>query len=717
MNFYALSGLLNGVAATALGYFVFSQSPENPKHRTYGLYCLSIAVWSYFYSAWQLAYTHDLALLCTRLLMAGAIFIPITYLHHVLSLLDRVDQHQRLLTVGYWLSGFFLLTDLTPHFVANLEAELAFPYWPKPGLAFHFYLGWFIACVTYTTYLLGSAYRQAKGIRRNQYLYLTIASVIGYAGGATNFPLWYGIEIPPNGTILITVYVSLVAYTILRYRFLDFSVAIERGLTYLLLIALVVLPVYPLLLLAQRVYFGEVNASFSLVLLILVTFVVFMTYRMKIHAETAVARTLFKSRHDRYETLSSFSRALVTILDLKTLTEEIVQTLAHVLDVKTASLYLLEKEKNVYILASSYGQDGYEVNTTKLPVTEGLPAQLAIFQSILVREELEHSPDFEKMQSVVRALQTMEAEVCIPLINKNRLIGICNLGSRNTSHMFSDRDLGLLMTLGQAAAIALDNAALYEELKRSQILMRRTDRLRSLETIAGGFAHEIRNPLTSIKTFVELTPERKDDPDFIGHFSKVVSEDVARIERLIHEILDYARYMEPKFTEEDLNDIVESCLYFVRVNADSKSVRLEKDLVDDLPHVMLDRQQIKQVLLNLFLNAMDALGDGGGRLIVKTHRLTKPNGDSWVQVEVADTGCGIPAADLDHIFDPFYSTKHESEEREGTGLGLTIVHQIVQEHGGYIEVKSALGRGTTFFVNLPGNPCEVRAAHVGMSGS
>ena len=118
----------------------------------------------------------------------------------------------------------------------------------------------------------------------------------------------------------------------------------------------------------------------------------------------------------------------------------------------------------------------------------------------------------------------------------------------------------------------------------------------------------------------------------------------------------------------------------------------------------LDRQQIRQVLLNLLLNAIEAMGPAGGRLIVKTHRLTKSGGDSWVQVEVTDTGCGIAPGDLDHIFDPFYTTKHASDEREGTGLGLTIVHQIVQEHGGHITVDSAINRGTTFLVNLPINP-------------
>jgi signal transduction histidine kinase len=114
------------------------------------------------------------------------------------------------------------------------------------------------------------------------------------------------------------------------------------------------------------------------------------------------------------------------------------------------------------------------------------------------------------------------------------------------------------------------------------------------------------------------------------------------------------------------------------------------------------------VVLNLVLNAMDAMGEGGGLLVVKTRPLAKPGGESWVQIEVGDTGCGIAPDDLDHIFDPFYSTKHESEEREGTGLGLTIVHQIVQEHGGYVEVESTVGRGTTFFVNLPINPLKAQ---------
>jgi signal transduction histidine kinase len=219
--------------------------------------------------------------------------------------------------------------------------------------------------------------------------------------------------------------------------------------------------------------------------------------------------------------------------------------------------------------------------------------------------------------------------------------------------------------------------------------------------MAAGFAHEIRNPLTSIKAFLQLAPDRKDDDDFITGFSQIACEDVERIERLIKEILDYARDKDPQLTDQDLNEIISSVLQLIDVKAGQVNVVIHKELPEGVPHVMVDRQQIKQVLLNLFMNALDAMAPKGGTLLVQTRQIVAPSGRHCVQIEVTDTGCGISSKDLDHIFDPFYTTKHESAEREGTGLGLTIVNQIIQDHHGYIDVESTAGQGTTFFINLP----------------
>ena len=953
MNFYALSSLVNGLSATALGILVYFRSTRNPKHLTYGMFCLTVSLWSYASFAWHYTDSREFAFLFTRLLMAGAILIPITYLHHILVSLDQLDKHRLLLKIGYALSGFFLLTNCTSYFIADLQPELSFKYWPKPGPAFHLFLVWFVSYAVYAIYLITTEYRRATGLQRNQYLYLLIGSLIGYGGGATNFPLWYGIAVPPDGTILVSVYTALVAYTIIRFRLMDITVVIHKGVAYGLLLAAIFIPVYLTSAASQRVslysapplfagtllfacglwvflknpraltnvtfgltcsaasiwlfsfflsysatdetearfwgkcvyvgvvylpalvyhfcasllhrrthkrlivsnylistvfllliptpylvnnqyhyfwgyypatgilhpvfllYFGAIGGLslyqlyhgyhvtkvhspteaarlkyvfwafaigylasldfvqsyghefypigyvltcvfvlivtsaivkfqlmggalmpatpkmlpylqalglvpfYAVVLLLIRLFTGSMHYLLagillatflafagvlaglQKRIEKTIERVLFRQRYDAYETLIEFSKAMVTILDLSALNSTIMDTLARVLGIEKISVFLLDKERNQYSLAAAHGLDFDEMKTVTFSSSARLPQHLARTRSIVLLEELRQDRDDPSEQAVIDTLQVLHAELCIPLVNKDRLIGFFNFGKRASRSMYSEADLALLTTLAQNAAVALDNAMLYEDLRRSRLLMRRTDRLRSLETIAGGFAHEIRNPLTSIKTFVQLAPERKHDDEFIGHFSQIVHEDVLRIERLIQEILDYARYMEPKFSLENLNDIVISCLYFVEVKAESKNITVEKDFVRTLPSIMLDRQQIKQVLLNLLINAMEAMGDRGGRLAVRTRGLSKPDGDFWIQIEVQDTGPGIAPADLDHIFDPFYTTKHHSEEREGTGLGLTIVHQIVQEHHGYIEVESQPGRGTTFFINLP----------------
>src|SRR2546430_6643190 len=180
---------------------------------------------------------------------------------------------------------------------------------------------------------------------------------------------------------------------------------------------------------------------------------------------------------------------------LRAVTHEIVTELVSVRGAKTAALYVLDQEKGGYVVASSHGIDPNAAASQPMKVGSSLPHYLLCAQSILIREELEEVGDPGTPRPLLHQLKALNAEVCIPLINKERLIGFCNLGPRARRQMYSDEDLGLLTTMGQNAAIALDNATLYQDLKRSEVLIRRTDRLRSLETIAGGVAHEIRNQI------------------------------------------------------------------------------------------------------------------------------------------------------------------------------------------------------------------------------
>lgn len=404
--------------------------------------------------------------------------------------------------------------------------------------------------------------------------------------------------------------------------------------------------------------------------------------------------------HESLQTITRFLRAIGHPTNLTRLADHILVNFSEISGYPHGSLFLLDREQQHFRQIHTFGQIGTLVIPTAMDVAHPWIEALILRQHIVDGVEptlVPHSEHSDGIPSTVPSSHTL----AIPLIMHGTLIAFALLHSPAARVTLSSVTMELLTAMAQGAANALDSLLIYEDLRQSQSLMRRTDRLRSLEIIAGGFAHEIRNPLTSIKTFIQLAPERKDDSQFIGEFSRIVLEDVNRIERLIQEILDYARYMEPQMTDEDLNEIVMSCLYFIQVKADSRGIKIEKQLAPELPRGMLDRQQIKQVLLNLLLNALDAIGEGPGSLRVRTHQFQKPEGNSFMQIDIEDTGHGIAPENLEHIFDPFFTTKHTSTMNAGTGLGLTIAYQIIQEHHGDIHVTSTVGKGTTFRITLP----------------
>ena len=246
-----------------------------------------------------------------------------------------------------------------------------------------------------------------------------------------------------------------------------------------------------------------------------------------------------------------------------------------------------------------------------------------------------------------------------------------------------------------------------QELKQSQTTLRRADRLSSLGLLTAGLAHEIRNPLVAIRTFTQLLPERYDDPEFRNGFQGLALKEVDRICGLINDLLTFARPSKPNVAPENISDVVENIARILESQAKEKNMEITREFDLNLPKVWIDKEQMKQVFMNLILNAIQAMKDGGS--IVISTRISARNNDELikecVQVEIRDTGVGIPEENLEHIFDPFFTSKDE-----GSGLGLAVSHQIVQEHGGFLTVESTVGKGTTFFVHVPvGKPVRPAA--------
>jgi len=696
INVHAIPMFLMGIVTLALGFLVYRSNRQSPAHRHFLVLCASIALWLDATSIGLCAADAEIALGWFKLDNVGVMYISIAFYAFSAEFLQI--KRPRSIWLGYGLATLLAGAVLVREdFVAGVH-RFSWGYFPQwgPASAPFFIIFFSYMAVAFTDYF--RTYRTVTtSIKRQQIRFLLPAFVIAYTGSIDFFPA-FGYELYPFGYIPIFLLILAITVAILRYRLLDAALLVSRSAVYLPLLPFTLLVVF----LGHALEDLPPDTLALLLALVTVMFtIVYVTFQPRL--QSAVNRALFPSRHDAYETLTRFAHAMVMKLDLANLQAEIVDTLQTVMSIEKLSLFLFDKEKGCYVPKASRG-----LNEQRSPMrvmnNEPFTSYLLACNQPIVKEELQQrSPGFDERlaATLVETMIYLGSEVCLPLVNKKSLIGFVNLGHKPCLGLYSHDELSLLRSLADNAAIALDNAILHEEWKQTQVLLRRADRLRSLEAIAGGFAHEVRNPLTSISTFIQLVPSRRDDPYFMDSFSAQVVDDLARIERLISEILDYARYMKPKLSAESLNNIVSSCLQFIEVKADKLGITIDKHLADDLPVMLVDRQQIKQVIMNLAMNAIDAMAKTGGNLTVTTRRVVRLDKSGWVQIEAADTGCGIAPEDLPHIFDPFFTTKHESTERVGTGLGLSIVHQIIQEHGGTVEARSTLGCGTSFLITLP----------------
>ncbi|HWP65255.1 MAG TPA: ATP-binding protein [Candidatus Limnocylindria bacterium] len=220
------------------------------------------------------------------------------------------------------------------------------------------------------------------------------------------------------------------------------------------------------------------------------------------------------------------------------------------------------------------------------------------------------------------------------------------------------------------------------------------DRLAAIGTLAAGVAHEIRNPLVSVRTFIQLLPERLDDEEFRTSFRELALGEIDRICELINDLLAFSR---PAVAERESTDVAEIARQTTRLldaEARKRDVRLTCATAAGTPRVRANEAQLKQVLLNVVLNGIQAC-PGAGRVMVST-RGEQHAGRRWAVIEVADTGPGVCDADVARIFDPFFTTKPL-----GSGLGLFIARRIVDDHGGTIQIRRGLEGGSVFVIRLP----------------
>jgi two-component system NtrC family sensor kinase len=692
MKYHWLVPLISAVLNVLLGVVVLAHDRRARLNQVFLLMSATMALWNLNNFVFYAIHDPSRALWWGSLLRPGTMLMPTTVLHLALVLTGTPKRMSRwLLGCGYTISSalivanaFGLLVSGTRHYAWGLY-PVGTPYY---GI---FIAAALIQCSVTLGILVHDYHTTTSPRRKLQVGFWLLGAAVAIPAGLTNLLTMFGVPIYPLGHFGSALYAAIIAYAIVRHRLMDIDIVVSKGVAYVAVAAILIAPAFTLMVWLQRLAFGRVEPDFSFAVLLMFVAIAMLFPVLRIQAQSRIQRAFFREKSEYRAVLRSFARSIVRILERDKLIREIASTLSDTMRVSQVGVWLRDDMKRTYSLRYQLGEGSTQAEFGE---SDGFVRSLARSQEVVLRDELLARTEPTDSAAVTDLCRQRQWEVCMPLMATGKLIAFINLGPKEDRNAFSAEDLDLLETVAAEAAIALENARLYEELKRSQDIIRRADRLSALGTLAAGIAHEVRNPLVSIQTFFQLAPQRLHDEEFFTAFLGMTANEVKRISDLITELLSFARSSTPSLSAVNLNELVDRVATLLEPEARKHKLTLTRALSPNVPLVNADGDQIKQVLINLVLNAIQATGPGG-TISVTTRSIDHRQGTIG-QLEIRDTGVGIPEDQLEHIFDPFFTTK-----AKGTGLGLAIAHQLVTEQGGSIAVESREGRGASFFVNLP----------------
>jgi len=399
---------------------------------------------------------------------------------------------------------------------------------------------------------------------------------------------------------------------------------------------------------------------------------------------------------------------LMETLDIQEILRLVLEGVTKNIGFDRARLYLINEKKNLLECKMAVGIDEERIKGITLPLD---PEDSVVGRSIFEKQPFivpDASTD-PRVNPILKEKFNLHSLLVIPLMAKEKALGAIAADFVDPNKNITKEALESVMVFAQQAGLAIHNAFMYQELKtfsqqmeekiqkttadlrKTEAQLIRSEKLAALGQLAAGIAHEIRNPLTSINILIHSLTKYFHSEDSHREDLNVIEEEIDRINQILDRFLRFAKPAPPLLERTEVASIFEETLQLIRPRMEKQRVHVQKEL-QDLPMILMDREQIKQVALNLLLNAVQAMPKGGTLML----RGQNSKDGQWITISIQDSGVGVPNEDMNKLFDPFFSTKEG-----GIGLGLSIAHRIIDQHHGKIEVESDPGKGTLFTIWLP----------------
>lgn len=564
--------------------------------------------------------------------------------------------------------------------------------------------------------LWGKRHGSQTRVERARLQYLFVGALVAVVLSTLDMLPLFGVPYPPEGlgSTVLTVFMFFLSQTLQRHRLLDLHEFLGK-IVVVTALGLVLVAIYGGLVSwvgdrPELFYFNTVVASFVILSL-------FDPMRDKV--EEWVVATLFHERYELVRRLEDLRERTGKVIEPAGLAAVVLDGLVETRRVTHCSLWLLADDRPGYRLLDYRGPPpapflepatarallGASSSGQKAILAENIDRRVSELRALLPTGPGDHvsrrgapaaiAEELKRLGDARAVMGTMRAGIAMPLLAGDRVVGFLACWDERVQEAFASDEIAALIEVADRCALVIENSKLYQQMKER-------DRLAALGEMSAGLAHEIRNPLAAIKAAIQYLDPRK-LPEDDREFFEIMVEEVNRLNGVVTQFLDYSRPLKPSLAPTQVNEVLERTFKLLQAEI-PESIRLELELAEWLPRVQADAEQLKQVFLNLALNAFQAMPHGG-RLTVST-RLARDELAFWregarradvVEIRFRDTGPGIPDDARESIFVPFYTTKEK-----GTGLGLAICQRIVKAQQGTIVVRSAPGEGAEFLISLPG---------------
>lgn len=394
-----------------------------------------------------------------------------------------------------------------------------------------------------------------------------------------------------------------------------------------------------------------------------------------------------------FESLASVSRTINSTLNLDEALRVITKEACELMRARMCSLMLLDETREWLDLRASYGAGDSYINKPRLSAGESLIGVVVRRKKPLQVANVQTDTRYQNVQ--LAREEGLVSLLSVPLIFSGQSIGALSVYTARP-YSFSNEEIKILTALAELSAIAIEKARLYERVVDVEEQLRQNEKLSALGLLAAEVAHEIRNPLTVMKLLYHSLDLKFEAKDPRAKDAKIIESKIEHLNKIVEQILAFARTTEPQFAPVNLNDLVDELGLLVRHKLANQGIKLVRELDVNLPLVSGDATQLEQAFLNLILNATEAMPDGG-TLTIRTREVMTMEKTPQVAIEVKDTGAGMTKEQQRGAFKTVLATT----KAKGTGLGMAIVGRIIETHHGVITIQSRAGRGTKIQIAFP----------------